>query len=284
MKRHVKAVACILAFSVLVGVIAGNIYSSSLKKNEPMITPIPTVRSTEAPTEEPKKESYDDILQKFYRRVLETVDYKTINTFTYGTLPNNISEEQINKNSSEEVIAEFVIDASGSMRTVNEDRISKVKQTIFDFLPYIGQNTYIGVVTYSSDVVVNVPIAKFSVEQAKIMLGEIGKIDAVGSTAMYEGIAVGLKEIIDMEYSHPNARKVMFVISDGAPSKGFETIDFIEDFVKVSGIPIHTIGLGNSIDRVELKKIAQINEATFTYIDKNDSIDVLERVFYSTYK
>lgn len=110
-------------------------------------------------------------------------------------------------------------------------------------LQYIGSNCYLGLISYSSEVTVNVPIAQFNEAQARKINGELYNLKVSGGTHMYEAIAVGMKFIKDGLELHPNAR------------------------VRIDA------------DRVELRKLAAINEATFTSVQTEDVVETFKNLF-----
>lgn len=78
---------------------------------------------------------------------------------------------------------------------------------------------------------------------------------------------------------------MLFVISDGRPSEGAQDFDFIEDYVRKLKIPVHTIGYGKDADKIELKKLANINEAKFTYVEEGEDVaQTLMLLFNSKFK
>lgn len=192
----------------------------------------------------------------------------------------NSNEE---KSSSNEIIAMFLIDISGSMKTKSENKLIKVQEAISNSLQYIGPNSYVGMISYSTDVTVNVPISRFDEEQARKLNGEINGLTASGGTHMYEAIAVGMKLIEEEKEAHPNASVMMFVLSDGQPSSDAKGIDFVEEYVRILNIPIHTIGYGKDVDKVELKKLSDINEATFSYVEKEYVVETFKALFDSNF-
>lgn len=256
MVKHRKFITVLAIIAILVGLGVGGIKSvyNNADKEEPQLTA-------------------DDALQMLNKEVAN-LDYTVKNNPIVGELP-----EIATINSDEEVISVFLIDTSGSMKTKSENKLVKVQEAISGSLQYIGSNSYVGLISYSSEVIVNVPIAQFDETQARKINGELYNLKASGGTHMYEAITVGMKLIEDELELHPNARVMMFVLSDGQPSNDAHTLDFVEEYVRLLNIPIHTIGYGKDIDKVELKKLAAINEATFTYIETEDVVETFKNLF-----
>lgn len=68
--------------------------------------------------------------------------------------------------------------------------------------------------SYSSDVVVHVPVEKFDLNQQAYFKGAVESLDAMGGTATYDGIAVGLDMLMDAMEKYPDAKPLLFVLSE----------------------------------------------------------------------
>lgn len=260
-RKNVRVISILAIISILVGIGTGCIKMAYDKANEP----VPEVTK-------------EEMVQMLNKDVQNNVEYYVKNSPTLGELPEGWKENDQKKGSSE-IIAMFLIDTSGSMKTKSENKMVKVQEAILSSLSYIGPNSYVGMISYSTDVTVNVPIASFDEEQARKISGEVNNLTASGGTHMYEAVAVGMKLIEEEKENHPNATVMMFVLSDGQPSDDARGIEFVEDYVQVLKIPIHTIGYGKDIDKIELKKLADINEATFSYVEKEDVLETFKALF-----
>ena len=85
-----------------------------------------------------------------------------------------------NKNGGRPVIAVFVADTSGSM---NGSSLNSLKQSLVATAPYIGSENYIGLISYSDDVTINLPIDEFTPTQQAKFTGAVKSLSANGSTA-----------------------------------------------------------------------------------------------------
>lgn len=265
MRRNVRFISILAIISILIGIGSGAIKKIYDEANEPIA-----------------EITVDDAIQMLGKDIQNNVEYYEKKSPIRGELPEswNANEE---KSSSNEIIAMFLIDISGSMKTKSENKLIKVQEAISNSLQYIGPNSYVGMISYSTDVTVNVPIARFDEEQARKLNGEINGLTASGGTHMYEAIAVGMKLIEEEKEAHPNASVMMFVLSDGQPSDDAKGINFVEEYVRILNIPIHTIGYGKDVDKVELKKLSDINEATFSYVEKEDVVETFKALFDSNF-
>ena len=123
---------------------------------------------------------------------------------------------------------------------------------------YIGKDNLIGLVSYSNDVHIDLPIAKFDLNQRSLFAGAVNDLQAGGSTATFDGIAVAMKMLIDQKAAgpdaDPNLKPRIFVLSDGKTNRG-HSLDDIRNIVQDFGIPIYTIGYNADIP--ELQEISR---------------------------
>lgn len=258
--KGLRVIGLILVLSLIVGFGTGIYKALYDKAHEPVV-----------------ELTAEDALQMLNKDIQKNVEYYVKSNPIEGELPENLVNSQ--EHSSKEVIAMFLLDVSGSMKTKSENKLVKVQEAIVDALPYIGSNHYIGMISYSTDVTVNVPIARFDENQARKIVGEVENLSASGGTHMYEAIAVGMKLVEEVKDEHPNATVELFVLSDGQPSDDAKKLDFVESYIRLLKIPVYTIGYGKDIDKVELKKLASINEATFSYVEKEDVAETFQTLF-----
>lgn len=199
-------------------------------------------------------------------------------TISYGgeTL---IAAQQVwkkTKDAGRPVAAVFVADESGSMEGTP---ISELKNSLKFASQYISDTNYIGLVSYSSDVRVYLPVAQFGAQQKIKFLNAVDYLAAGGSTATYNAVLVGLKLLADAKKEVPNAKLMMFVLSDGESSVGsrYYSMDKVAPVIQGLGIPIHTLGYNVAND--ELKSLAAINEASFVGTNMDDIVYQLKNVF-----
>jgi Ca-activated chloride channel homolog len=178
-----------------------------------------------------------------------------------------------NKDGGKDIIAVFVADTSGSM---DGDPMTQLKKSLVNGAQYINDNNYIGLVSYSSDVTTELPIAKFDLNQRAYFQGAIEDMQAGGGTATYDGITVAINMLLEAKKANPNAKLMLFLLSDGETNEG-HSLDFVEPVIKESGIPVYTIGYNANIDA--LQTISNINEASSINADSEDVIYKIKSLF-----
>lgn len=177
------------------------------------------------------------------------------------------------KDAGKPVIAVFVADTSGSM---DGEPIYQLKRSLINASQYIGEDNYIGLVTYNSDVQINLPIDKFNLNHRSYFTGAVEDMSPFGSTATFDGVAVAADMLLKAKEKQPDAKVMMFVLSDGETNVGCSLKD-ISGIIQALEIPIYTIGYNANLD--ELGKLSSINEAASVNADSDDVVYALKNLF-----
>lgn len=179
-----------------------------------------------------------------------------------------------NKNGGRPIIAVFVTDVSGSM---NGLPLNTLKDSLTASAKYIGSDNYIGLISYSDSVYIDLPIEKFNNKQRAYFSGAVKNLNANGGTATYDATIVGLNMLLDKAQEVPDATLMLFVLSDGKQNKGIN-LSRIKPIVAGLKIPIYCIGY-NMTETDELKELSEINEATLINSDTDDIVNQLRNLF-----
>ena len=179
-----------------------------------------------------------------------------------------------NKNGGKPIIACFVADTSGSMEGMP---LSSLKESLVNSSTYISEDNYIGLISYSDDVTINLPIDRFDATHRAYFSGEVKALTARGSTATYDAVLVALREMLAKKEEVPDAKLMLFVLSDGEQNEGYE-LSRITPVVEGLGVPVYTIGY-NLSDTSELEDLSEINEAATIKANTDDVINHLRNLF-----
>lgn len=179
-----------------------------------------------------------------------------------------------NKNGGKPIVAVFVADTSGSMEG---SPLHSLKESLVSSSSYISEDNYIGLVSYSDDVTVNLPIDRFDARQRAYFSGEVKALSARGSTATYDAVLVASKMILDKKQEVPDAKMMLFVLSDGEQNEGYD-LDRITPVIEGLGIPVYTIGY-NLSETTELEQLSEINEAANIKANTDDVVNHLRNLF-----
>ena len=229
-----------------------------------------------------------EVLKKFSSYVLEGNNQSKATSYGFNKLDDYSFEEQTtdgnllmsmqnlwkkNKNNSQPIVGVFVTDVSGSM---DGEPMNNLKKSLLNSLQYINEENQIGLVSYSDDVTINVPIDTMNSTQKSYFTSAIKGLTPSGGTATYDGTLVAVKMILDKMKENPGARTVIFVLSDGQTNGGYE-FERVEPIIKALGITVNTIGY--NADLKELTKLSKINESVSIDASNDDVIYKLKELF-----
>ena len=180
------------------------------------------------------------------------------------------------KDNGKDIIAVFVADNSGSM---DGEPINALKQSMINGMQYINKNNYVGIVTYSNNVTIALPLAKFDMNQQSYFKGAVENMSAGGSTATYDAIIVASNMIETALKDHPDAKVMMFVLSDGEENGSCTSFAKIKSDIGGMQIPVYTIGYNANVEA--LQKLSDINEAANINAGTDDVTYQLKNLFNS---
>lgn len=236
-------------------------------------------------------EEKSEILQKFCEYCLSSesqalaTEYGFNNNNDYKSeLPDTISGAELvkaqslykeNKDSGKTVMAVFVADTSGSMLG---EPLNALKTSLLNSMQYINSENYIGLVSYNNKVYINLPIAKFDINQQSMFKGAVEDLDAVGQTATNDALIVALDMLEKAKETHPNVKPIIFLLSDGEQNTGYSLND-ISSVLSAYEIPVYTIGYNANISA--LQQISAINEAATIDATSDDIVYQLKNLFNS---
>ncbi len=186
-----------------------------------------------------------------------------------------MSAQQLYKENkdTQPVICVFVTDVSGSMAG---EPLNTLKSSLINSMQYINTNNYIGLVTYNDSVTVSLPIAPFDINQQSYFKGTVESLSVSGGTATFDGLCAALKMIEDKLVEVPEAKPMVFVLSDGETNRGY-SLDDVKDIVSGLNIPVYTIGYNANIEA--LSALSDINEGVCINANTDDVIYQLKQLF-----
>ena len=199
-------------------------------------------------------------------------------------LPNDIDGSKLlsaqklykkNKNSGNPIIAVFIADTSGSMAG---ESINALQTSLINSMQYINKENYVGLISYNSKVYVNLPVAKFDLNQQALFKGAVQSLEANGQTATYDAVVVALDMLNKAKKDHPEAKPMLFLLSDGEQNTGCSLND-ISSVLSNYEVPVYSIGYNANI--AALNQISEINEAATINADSDDIIYQLKNLFNS---
>jgi Ca-activated chloride channel family protein len=168
------------------------------------------------------------------------------------------------KDGGRPVHAVFVTDVSGSMAG---SRIVSVQTALQSALGFISPETSIGMVEFSDVARKKLDIEKFDLNQQGQFAAAVVDMNPIGGTAMYDGIVLGLSMLTDVRATDPNAKLLLFVLTDGETTSGL-TFDDTASVIEGVGIPVYTVGFEANVD--ELAKISSLVESASINASEDD--------------
>lgn len=179
-----------------------------------------------------------------------------------------------NKDTGRPVIAVFVADVSGSMSGAP---LAELQASLINSMRYINKENYVGLVSYSDYVTIDVPIGPFDLNQQAYFKGAVENMRAGGGTATYDGIIVASDMINKALADNPDAKPMIFVLSDGESGEYVVRFEEMKDVLAGLHVPVYTIGYNANIDA--LKMISSINEAASIDASTDDVTYQLKNLF-----
>lgn len=192
-----------------------------------------------------------------------------------------------NKSGGRPVVAVFIADVSGSM---NGEPIASLKESLRATLPYIGSENYVGLVSYSSDVVTNLTILDkdedgkvtgvkaFDDKQRAYFAGEVKNLRAAGGTSTYDAVLVGLDMINKAQEYLPDAVPLIILLTDGAANSGY-SLSRISPIVEGMRVPVYCIAYNYKESNGSLQTLSGLNEASTIGADSTDIVNQLRNLF-----
>ncbi|ALC90574.1 hypothetical protein AM500_12845 [Bacillus sp. FJAT-18017] len=199
-----------------------------------------------------------------------TSELKTVDGATLSAAQKLWKEK---KNGNKPIMAVFVADISGSM---DGEPLNRMKESLLKGQKYLGKDNSVGLVTYSDDVTINLPIATFDTNQQSLFVGAVEGLQANGGTATYDGIVVAMKMLKDEMKKNPDVRPLIFVLSDGETNQG-HSLDDIRGMIQAYKVPVYTIGYNANLKA--LQTISSINEAASINADSDDVVYKIKNLF-----
>ena len=178
-----------------------------------------------------------------------------------------------NKDNGRPVIGVFVTDVSGSM---DGEPLIALQTSLINSMKYINPDNYIRLVSYADDVTIELPIGQFNLEQQTYFKGSVENLYASGGTATFDAICVALDMIRKQMEEYPDAKPMLFVLSDGETNVGYNLHD-IRDVLSGLKIPVYTIGY--NADLSALQSISSVNEAASIDASTDDVVYQLKTLF-----
>lgn len=179
------------------------------------------------------------------------------------------------KDSGKTIVSVFVADVSGSM---TGDPLNSLKESLINSMQYIGENNYVGLISYNDEVTLNMPLTKFDLNGKSSFKGAVQSLSSGGNTASYSALAAAIAQIEQFKEENPDMqiKPLIFLLSDGETNTGV-TYSEVKNVLEQLRYPVYTIGYNTTLDPLE--QLSQINEAVCIDANNDDIIYQLKLLF-----
>ena len=167
------------------------------------------------------------------------------------------SNWKLRKDGGRTVYMALVIDTSGSMEG---ERMQAVQDGLRIAAGQINPGNYVSIVTFDDGPIRRLPLAPFDQQQHQRFLATVDTLRADGATAMYDGVMVGLADLMEKQAADPTGRFYLLLLTDGDVNRGFK-FDAVRDIMAYSDVRFYPIAYGE-VSQDELQAIASLREST----------------------
>ena len=164
----------------------------------------------------------------------------------------------------------LVLDTSGSMEGKS---IEAVRASARELVGKLHDGDHISIVTFDSTAHLLVPNVVLGPVNREHILGMIDGLVPRGTTALSEGLAMGLAQLLSNRL--PQGINRLVLLSDGVPNTSASLPSLIAQ-IRSQGVSVTSLGLGIDYDTHLMTQIARDTGGAFTYIDKPEQV---EKVF-----
>ncbi len=161
------------------------------------------------------------------------------------------------KDGGRSVYMMVVVDTSGSMEG---ERLNALKQSLQRALQEINLGNYVGLLSFSDRPHKIVSLAPFDTSQHQRLLAAIDHLRADGNTALYDGVIVGLAELMNYRKKDLDGRFYLLLLSNGEVNRGLR-FEQVQGILTESGVRLYPVAYGE-VNQQEMKAIAALREAT----------------------
>jgi len=162
------------------------------------------------------------------------------------------------KDAGRTVYLQLLIDSSGSMQRNN--RLQRLKTAVNLASSAINSGNQVGMISFSDQPVLHLPLQPFDGAGRARLLAAVQRLRPDGATALYDGMAVAMAELMRARRSDPDGRFVLLLLNDGARTSGLQLSD-LSDVIRHSGINTIPMSYGE-VDEGELNAIAALRESS----------------------
>jgi Ca-activated chloride channel family protein len=179
------------------------------------------------------------------------------------------------KDGGRTVYLQLLVDVSGSMS--ENDRLPQLKRALIVASGAINSGNQVGLISFSDQPTRLMPLQAYDANSRARLLATVQGLQANGATALYDGLAVALHDLMQARRRDPNGRFHLLVLSDGMATKGLNLGD-LRSVIEHSDITITPIAYGDMNDG-ELRDLAAIRESAVYRGDPKRILPLINDLF-----
>lgn len=191
-------------------------------------------------------------------------DYKGADTkLSPAQLIGSLKLWKENKDSGVPVVAMLILDRSTSMRG---DKMKQAKKAVLAAGNYINPGNYVGLISYASDVTVDMPIGKFTAEQHNLLAGAVNdsNLEADGNTHTNSAIIAALHQMILFREASLAGQPVKFriiLVSDGEQTGDKMQLSQVLPVIGGLKVPVYGVSFETGSVLSDMKTMAGLGES-----------------------
>jgi len=166
----------------------------------------------------------------------------------------------------EQVAAAVVLDTSGSMRG---KPLEAAKKAAIDFVSRMSERDRVTIIATRRNAAPRLALTDDHAAVAR----EIGALQSMGETALYDAIRAGIRTVADTPATH----RAVIVLTDGNDTASAATARQCITAAKRDGVILYSIGLGTTVNRGMLHALAEQTAGGFFFTDRSDDLPAIYR-------
>jgi Ca-activated chloride channel family protein len=151
---------------------------------------------------------------------------------------------------------QLVIDRSGSMQ--EHGRMQQLKKAVSLATAAINPGNQVGLISFSDQPQRHLALQPYDNNVRNRLLAAVSELQPDGPTALYDGLAVAMADLMRARRRDPSGRFVVLLLTDGNRTEGLALND-LKPVLRHSAITVLPIAYGE-VNQGELSDIAAIRE------------------------
>jgi Ca-activated chloride channel family protein len=160
------------------------------------------------------------------------------------------------KDGNRTVYLQLLIDRSGSMR--QHDRMRALQNAVTHASAAINPGNQVGLISFANHPTRHLPLQPYDETVRARLLAAVHNLRPEGSTALYDGLAVAMADLLQARRLDPEGRFVVLLLTDGQRTSGLD-LETLRPLLRASDITVIPIAYGE-VNQRELQEIAALWE------------------------